>query len=340
MVSSRPVTGTLWERGCGKGACFIKRYGHRLHNIMFMKTIFIMTFIFILTKEATAQAIDAAPVTNGETYKETLDFQHFHKSVNGSINVFIFTRERKKKIDLLAFYTLLRARVKSLFHHKKFYVINARSAKDACAKMEQHLHKEKKFIKNIWFDSHGHYGNRYSSFLIGTDQFSYKNICDSNATRYLRLIAKYCDDHTRIGIGSCYAGADFYFPATDSTPATRMNGDSLMIGLGHIFSHSSIYASESWVMAKPGIFKNRFGFAGYPLNRKFKDNVYAPVWERLGKWKQYSFITGSILDVPTIALDNLGNIHLNKAYYHNRKKTKNKIAKVSRQFRGGLAHFS
>ena len=264
----------------------------------------------------------------------------FIKTNTGSVNLFIFTRERKKKIDLLAFYTLLRARVKSLFHHKKFYVVNARSAKDASAKVEHILRKNKKLIKNIWFDSHGHYGNRYSSFRIGTTQFNYKNISDSNAIQYLKTIAKYCDENTKVGLGSCYAGADFYFPATDSTPATRMNGDSLMIGMGNIFAKSSIYASESWVMAKPGIFKNRFGFAGYPLNKKFKDKVYAPVWERIGKWRQYSSLTGEILSIPTIALDNRGNIHINKAHYNNGKKAKNKIAKVSKQLRPGLAHFS
>ena len=306
-----------------------------------MKKIFLITFTFIVRTAAVSQGIDTAGIPAPENeHNNGAGLQNFNKPTDSRTNLFIFTRERKKKIDLLAFYTLLRARVKSLFHPKKFHVVNVRSAKDACAKVERLLRREKKLIKNIWFDSHGHYGNRYSSFLIGTDQFSYKNIHDSNATQYLQTIAKYCDEHTRVGIGSCYAGADFYFPATDSTPATRMNGDSLMIGLGDIFTKSSIYASESWVMAKPGIFKNRFGFAGYPLSKRFKDNVYAPVWERLGKWKQYSLTAGAILDIPTIALDNLGNIHLNKAYYHNRKKAKNKIAKVSKQFRPGLAHFS
>jgi len=119
------------------------------------------------------------------------------------VNLFIFTRERKKKIDLLAFYTLLRARVKSLFHHKKFYVVNARSSRDASAKVEHILRKKSKLIKNIWFDSHGHYGNRYSSFRIGTDQFSYKNIHNSNAIKYLQTIAKYCDNDTRVGLCTC-----------------------------------------------------------------------------------------------------------------------------------------
>ena len=110
----------------------------------------------------------------------------------------------------------------------------------------------------------------------------------------MQILARYCDDKTKVGLGSCYAGADFYFPATDSTPATRMNGDSLMIGLGDIFDQSTIYASESWVMAKPGIFTNKFGFAGYPLQRRFKDSVYAPVWQRIGKWREYSKANGEI----------------------------------------------
>ena len=300
-------------------------------------------FLIVISLGSTAtksqvfeNSISAVP-SKEEAAGKLEDYYNTHA---GRINFFIFTRERKKKIDLLAFYTLLRARVKSTFHPKKFYVVNARSAKDASAKVEHILIKNKKLIKNIWFDSHGHYGNRYSSFRIGTDQFSFKNIRDSNAIQDLQKIASYCDADTRVGIGSCYAGADFYFPATDSTAATRMNGDSLMIGMGNIFAKSSIYASESWVMAKPGIFKNRFGFAGYPLNKKFKDSVYAPVWERIGKWKQYSLLTGQMLSVPTIALDNRGNINCNKAYYNASKKAKNKMVRVSKQFRSGIAHFN
>jgi hypothetical protein len=306
-----------------------------------MRKIFFFALIFLPSTATKSQvfenSITGVPSNEAQAKGELLQL---FKTNAGRVNLFIFTRERKKKIDLLAFYTMLRARVKSLFHHKKFLVVNARSAKDASAKVECLLHKNKKLIKSIWFDSHGHYGNRYSSFRIGTDQFNYKNIYDPNAIQYLQTIAKYCDENTKVGLGSCYAGADFYFPATDSTPATRMNGDSLMIGMGNIFTRSSIYASESWVMAKPGIFKNRFGFAGYPLNKRFKDSVYAPVWERIGKWRQYSLHTGEIKSIPTIALDNRGNINLNKAWYNNWKKTKNRIAKVSKQLRCGLAHFS
>jgi|GEM_PF-966151 len=305
-----------------------------INKTVFMKMIFLMAFFFIYAKETLSQRFKNTiiPVVKNEL-NDNNELENFYKTTTGRINLFIFTRERNKKIDLLSFYTLLRARTKSLFHHRKFYIVNARSSKDACAKVEHILRKKKKLIKNVWFDSHGHYGNHYSSFRIGIDEFSYRNIHDSNAIKYLRIIAKYCDGDTKVGLGSCYAGADFSFPATDSTLATRMNGDSLMIGMGDIFEKSLIYASESWVMAKPGIFTNRLGFAGFPLERRFKDRVYKPVWERIGEWKQYSKQNRQLQSIPTIALDRSGNIHLKTQQYNNFFKTKKRIAKALRNLK-------
>ncbi|MGH2647881.1 MAG: hypothetical protein ACRDE8_09955 [Ginsengibacter sp.] len=305
-----------------------------------MKKFIFLWFSISLSLASKSQVfqngLDQIPAIETKNKTGEQDFSH---ATQGRINLFIFTRERKNKIDLLAFYTLLRAGVKSLFHHKKFYVINARSSKDATAKVEYILHKKNKLIKNLWFDSHGHYGNRYSSFRIGTDQFYYKNIHDTGATKYLQTLARYCDDKTKVGLGSCYAGADFYFPVTDSTPATRMNGDSLMIGLGDIFSRSVIYASESWVMAKPGIFTNKFGFAGYPLQKRFKDSVYAPVWQRIGKWRQYSKSDGELKNISTISLDRSGNIHTRYRDYNTFYKSRKEITKALKNLKPALAGF-
>jgi hypothetical protein len=303
-----------------------------------MKLIIFFTFSLLINSSGICQSSKNSNVNfdENESSKESVQL---NKPTNGRVNVFVFTRERHKRIDLLAFYTLLRARVKSLFHHKTFYVVNARSSQDATAKVERILNKRRKLIKNIWFDSHGHYGNRYSSFRIGTDQFYYKNICDTSSIKFLQILANYCDDKTKVGLGSCYAGADFYFPATDSTPATRMNGDSLMIGLGNIFAQSTIYASESWVMAKPGIFTNKFGFAGYPLQKRFKDSVYAPVWQRIGKWRQYSKKEGEIKSIPTIALDRKGNIHTRYREYNSFYKSRKSIAKALKKLKPALAKF-
>lgn len=302
-----------------------------------MKSLVFFTLFLVISIFSRSQSFENS-ARNDNIDSPQDQSQQFEKGNGGRVNFFIFTSERKNKIDLLAFYTLLRARVKSLFHHRKFYVVNAKSAKDASTKVENILLRKRKLIKNIWFDSHGHYGNRYSSFRIGADQFSYLNIGDSNANNFLKVFAGYCDEHSKIGLGSCYAGADFYFPATDSTPATRMNGDSLMIGLGEIFQRSDIYASESWVMAKPGIFMNKYGLAGYPLQKRFKDSVYAPVWQRIGKWRKYSKKEG-IASVATIALDNRGNINTRYREYNGFYKSRKKIAKALKNLKPALAKF-
>ena len=283
---------------------------------------------------------NAQQTTFTDNRQSILHPEKLQKENNNRINFFVFTKEKSKKIDWLSMYTLTRARIKSFFHHKKLHIIKVESASDAAGRIASIVKRKNYLIANIWFDSHGHYGNRYSSFKVGRDQFNYKNINDSSAISELQKIAKYCDEQTKVGLGSCYAGADYYFPATDSTPASRMNGDSLMIGLGRIFKKSLVYASESWVMAKPGIFTDKFGFAGYPLNKRFKDSVYAPVWERIGKWKEYSPQTGEIRNVSTIALDRNGNIHIRDRHYNDFKKSKNKIAKSLKELKPGLAKFS
>lgn len=255
------------------------------------------------------------------------------------INIFIFGRE-KGKMNVGGVYTGLRARIHSVVHHRKFRIINAWSARQAADKIEMILTRENKMLGNIWFDSHGHYGNRYSSFRIGKDEFSFKTINDTEATKNLRRIAKYTDGNTKVAMGSCYAGADFYFPATDSTPASRMNGDSLMIGMGKIFSNSTIFGSESWVMTRPGTFSNGFALAGFPIERKFHDVVYEPVWERIGLWKQYSSADNKLTGIYTVALNRWGQISVKPKNYNELTKSKNKIARVKPKLRPGLAKFT
>lgn len=268
------------------------------------------------------------------------EIEKFKQETDGGINFYIITKEKSKKIDLTSLSTNLRASIREFLDRKTLYVISAKSSEDAANKMIRILHRRKKMINNIWFDSHGHYGNRYSSFRVGKDIFSYKNINDSIATKYLKIIAAYCDENTKIGLGACYAGADFYFPATDSTAASRMNGDSLMIGLGMVFTKSSVYASESWVMAKPGIFANKYGFAGYPLQNRFLDNVYAPVWQRLGKWRHYSTLSGEIKNVSTVALNRWGDINFRTRNYNDLPKVKKTITEKTKKLMPGLAKFS
>jgi len=258
----------------------------------------------------------------------------------GRINFFIITKEKSKKFDFTAFSTVVRAKIRGFFDRKTLYVLIATSSEDAAEQIARIVEHRKKLIGNIWFDSHGHYRNRYSSFHIGTDVFSYKNINDSVVTRSLQRIAAYCDEGTKIGLGACYAGASFYFPATDTSDASRMNGDSLMIGLGNIFHRSPVYASEGWVMAKPGIFSNKFGFAGYPLGKRYLDSVWLPVWEHLGEWRQYSAASGELKNVPTVSLNRWGDIRFRDRNYQDLKKAKKTIAEKMAKLKNGVAKFS
>ena len=244
------------------------------------------------------------------------------------INFFVMTVEKSKKIDYTTISVRVRAAIRGFLDRKKLYVIVVNSSEEAARRIAGIVLKKGKMIDNIWFDSHGHYKNRFSSFRVGNDVFSFKNIKDTFSTRYLKYIALYCDSKTRIALGACYAGADFYFPATDSTPATRMNGDSLMIGLGKIFNESTIYASESWVMAKPGIFANKYGFAGYPFAKKNKDIIFEPAWKRMGKWRQYKYSTGQIENIATVSMDRAGNIHIKNRDFNQMNKTQKKLQRI------------
>jgi len=217
------------------------------------------------------------------------------------------------------------------------YTVVAKSADSAATRIEKIIREEgNKKIGNIWIDSHGHYCNGYSSFTIGNDEFNAKNIGDSFHTRALQQIALYCDEHTQIAIGSCYGGATFTFPGSRNVPAQRMNGDSLMIGMGKIFSRSYIYGCESWVMAKPGIFHNRYALAGYPLNKKFNDVGFKPVWERLGEWHRYQNESGTFENVNTLGLNKYGEISSLETDYQELHGKKKKIERKLSNLKPGL----
>ncbi len=198
---------------------------------------------------------------------------------------------------------------------KKFHYLAVTSDEEAVIKMKKILEKHHAKIGSLWFDSHGLYKQGYSSFHVGDKEFSFKNITDTNTTQWLQQLKVYCDSGTSIGIGSCYGGATFDFPGNEFASAGRMNGDSLMIGLGKIFTHSTIYGSESWVMNKPGIFANNFAFAGYPWGKKYKKAVWTPVWNYLGSWKKYNYSTDEMQSINTVALDRKGNINIRSRNY-------------------------
>lgn len=229
------------------------------------------------------------------------------------MNVYIISKD--KKFEFLPFTVKARAFVKSIFSKKRMRVIVAPNSETAYLKTQALLKKHHAVIGNLWFDSHGLYKNGFSSFSIGEDNFSFKNINDTQHTVFLRKIASLTDSNTKVGIGSCYGGATFTHPGSATVKSGPMNGDSLMMGMGTIFYGSTIYASGSWVMMKPGIFSDNFGFAGYPLGKKYKKVYWKPVWDHLGEWFSYSTNDDQIRNINTVALTNIGEIRVRTRSY-------------------------
>ena len=244
---------------------------------------------------------------------------------------------KPKTLDLFSRMVVLRARKKGMTRRDKFVVIVATSAKEARDKMEDHLQKKNAMIGSLWFDTHGRYANGYSSFILGKDEFSYKTINDTAKMKDFRALASYCDEWTRVAIGSCYGGATYEKPAHNGKPATRMNGDSLMIGLANLLPTATIYGTEGWVMTKPGIFRQHsYALAGYPLQKRFKDEVYKPVWEHLGIWHSYSTTTKRFEVINTLSLTRMGSIHVKEVTYLDREKSKQRLEKNLAKLRPGL----
>lgn len=253
------------------------------------------------------------------------------------VNVFVISKTHRKTPDVTTAYIRLRATINAIHAPNHFLLIIARNADEAAHKIERHFQRRKGKIASLWFDSHGHYGDRYASFSIGETKFFYQNITDSNYTNALRSIGRFCDNNTKIALGACYAGAGYDFPATDSNNPVNMQGDSLLKGLGQIFSASIIYASESWVMAKPGMFTHKYGFAGNPIQKRFRDKIYEPVWEHLGSWKMYAASTGELKNIPTLAITRWGKIKINKKDYNQLGRIQRRINRKKIYLQAGLA---
>ncbi len=218
---------------------------------------------------------------------------------------------------------------------KDFFVIIPGSSKEMAEHIVRILHRKNAMIGNIWFDSHGHFQRRRSLFEIGEDEFNSANIHDSTTTCYLKMLSAYCDTNTRVGIGSCYAGATYTLPAIEDFPAKRMNGDSLMVGVSDLFNHATVYACESFVMTNLGIMHASYALAGMPKRKKFKDPIYEPVWEKLGEWNCYSGKEREFKKPVTISLNQDGSIYVKKRNYLDFEKNKKKLSKKMRRFKKG-----
>ena len=291
-----------------------------------MKSLLIFGITLVLSFHLTAQ-------TDNTTENNSVG-----RVVNSSphrINFYVVNKP--KTFDLFSKLVIVRARKKGMTRGDKFIVIVARSADEVKTKMMDYLDKKSAMIGSLWFDTHGRYANGYSSFILGQDEFSYKTIHDSTKTRSLRAIAPYCDEYTQVAIGSCYGGATYEKPAHDGKPASRMNGDSLMMGMADVLPGATIYGTEGWVMTKPGIFcKHSYALAGYPLQKRFKDEVYKPVWEHMGVWHSYSSLTKKFETVNTLALTRTGTIRVKSVTYLDKEKSKRRLERNLGKLKPGL----
>jgi hypothetical protein len=252
------------------------------------------------------------------------------------LNFFIISKPKKGKIDLASRFNIIRTKVRGFFLKNRFVSIVAGSAEDMNEKVQYRLNKSNASIGTLWFDSHGIYKKGHSLFLIGKDEFNYQSVRDPNYSKPFERLAPYCTDKTSIVIGSCYGGATFKRASLYSPDTLRMNGDSLMMGLAADFKNATVYASESWVMTRPGLFKKRASVAGYPLRKLFRDVVYRPAWENVGLWNEYSTSVQKLMHIPPVTMDKYGDILICQNYYTSKGKVKRMIDKKMRKLHPGL----
>lgn len=252
------------------------------------------------------------------------------------LNFFVISKRKKGSLDLASRFNVFRTKAKSLFRKKRFVSIVADDLTQASAKIQYRLRKYNARIGTLWFDSHGMYKKGYSLFFVGRNEVSFKTLGDTNIATPLRQLSCYTDLQTKVIIGSCYGGATYHRPSIDYGDTTRMDGDSLMIALGDILAHGTVYASESWVMTKPGLFLRRPAVAGFPGRKLFLDICYLPAWENVGKWNGYEVSTGNFTSVNPITLDMSGNAIVRSLPYASKKSIQKDISKNISKLQPGL----
>lgn len=246
----------------------------------------------------------------------------------GTLNFFVIAKRKKGKFDPATRFNVLRTKIKSLFRPKNFVAVIVRDAEHASVKIRHRLEKYNANIGTIWFDSHGSFKKGYSLFYIGHDEISFKNINDSAVSKTFGRLSTYATENTKLIIGSCYGGATYQRSSVDYRDTTRMNGDSLMIGLAKFFPQAKIYGSESWVMTKPGIFNdNKTAVAGFPRKKLYRDVCYRPAWENVAKWNEYNAAAKTFSQITNVALDSYGNLALVTKSYLEKKANQKSISK-------------
>jgi hypothetical protein len=114
-----------------------------------------------------------------------------------------------------------------------------------------------------------------------------------------------------------------------------MNGDSLMIHLSGILNNATVFGSESWVMTGFGIFGSRSALSGYPMRKKFKDQFFEPVWQRLGMWNRYDGQSKTFCQIHSLNLSGDGSIRESEKGYLQKRSNIKKQQKHMKRLKGG-----
>jgi len=260
-------------------------------------TIILISMIFLISK-ANAQT-DACPLTKDEqpasAQKEKLNF-------------FAIAKRKKGKLDLATRFNVFRTKLRALSHKHTFISIIAKDGQDMARQISEKLNKVDATIGTLWFDSHGSYKKGYSLFYIGHDEYSMHTLKDDCYKSSIENVARFTDADTKIIIGSCYGGATYVRSTVDYKDTLRMDGDTLMMTLGNIFRRGQVFASESWVMSKPGLFHRRPAVGGNPGRKLFLDICYRPAWDNIGVWNKYNVCTRVFEKSNPISMDPQGNL--------------------------------
>ena len=247
------------------------------------------------------------------------------------VNLYIFSRS--PKFSLATFIIRNTTRFQRLFNSRKMAVITIRRADEMPAQLAAELGSNgTRMLGTLWIDSHGVYKTGRALFVLGKDTIDYATIRRDEIARDFLPLQPYCDTATKIIIGACYAAASYIRPGNEQLVDSRMNGDSLMMALGALFPKSSVYGTSSWIMTTPMLFGHDWALAGHPLERKFWDEIYQPVWNSMGSWFKYSRRAGNIERVNTVYLDRHGNMQVNEIDWidagRHREKMEKNLAKL------------
>jgi hypothetical protein len=255
-------------------------------------------------------------------------------SATKRVNVFILSRERNFNLTSAVF--RFEASLRRIFN-KNIVLIKANSLEEMGIKTDRYmLEHPDEMIGHLWIDSHGRYKKGYSFFSVGVDTLNAFNLRAMDIRGHLEKLTAFCDEQTAITIGSCYGAADFLRPGNDILTPSYMAGDSLLLQMGEIFQISPVYGCPSWVMAKPLSFGRRWGISGYPIERKYMDEIFRPVWERLGQWKRVPAGEQRIEDVPTPFLTPTGALQMDGRSYQSLSRNKRRMEKKLKHLKPGM----